>query len=215
MTPVAADRYVCLVNGSLRGDESSSCHFLNSVEQRLRANGHAVRRIAAEPGSGFQYAAETLRILNEAAAVVLACPLYGYCLPGGLMRLLEAWAEHAGQNRPRTGLRFYGIVNCGFPVPETMEEALRVIKHFCARLGFAYRFSVAVASGPVAVMTERVDLRLKRAYRAIAEDVGLDSRGPMRDVYLKPLVPRFFMDRIREYLDARVQRNIERAARRG
>ncbi len=88
MTTVTTKRYVCLVNGSLRGEKASSHHFLSRVAKHLVANGHVVTRIAVQPGAGVHYAAETLKVLNEAAAVVLAFPLYGYCLPGGLMRLL-------------------------------------------------------------------------------------------------------------------------------
>ncbi len=95
-----------------------------------------------------------------------------------------------------------------------MGEAIRVIKHFCARAGLEHRFSIAVASGFMAVITELVDLRLKRAYRAIAADVDLEGHESMRDLYIKPLVPRIFMDCIREYLDVRVQKDIERTARR-
>lgn len=213
MSPEEAGRHVCLINGSQRGDKASSNHFLSSVEKHLVAKGHVVIRVAVEPGSGYRYPAETLRVLNDAAAVVLAFPLYGYCLPGGLMRLLEAWAAYAGPHPPRAGLRFYAIVNCGFVVPQTMGEAIRVIKHFCARAGLEHRFSLAVACGPVAVMTEFLDRRLHRAYGAIAADVDLQGHEPLRDVYVRPLVPRVFMDSIREFLDARVQRNIERTAR--
>lgn len=213
MSPAISNGYACLLNGSLH-EKASSQHFLKRAEKLFASAGVAVTPVAVQPGAAQIYSEATLQLLNEASLVVLASPVYSYSLPGSLMRLLEAWARYAGEHSRRAPSKFYGIVNCGFVVPETMAEAVRVLEHFCARSGLDYRFTVAIACGVVAVVTEPVDLRLRRAYRAIVEDALLDRHEKKPTIYIKPLVPRIVMDTIREHFDRRVLRDVRRAAAR-
>ena len=206
-------RYVCLLNGSLRGERASSQHFLQRVDAGLARRGWCVTSLGVEPGAAHVYPSHVLSVLHGADAVVLASPLYGYCLPGGLMRLLEAWAEFARAHPRQRPARLYAIINCGFVVPATIAEAIAVVRHFCARAGLEYRFALAIACGPVAVVTEPIDPRLRRAYRQLVEDIHAGPHAPASDIYLEPLVPRLLLDLVRETLDARVRRDIARRAR--
>lgn len=202
---------VCLLNGSLRGDNASSHRFLSHLEARLAARHMSVVRFAVRSGAAATYPDELFATLDEASAVVVACPLYVYCLPGGVMRFLEGWARYAETHPARRRPRLYPIVNCAFVVPETITEALRVWRHCATRLGLEYRFGLAIAAGPIAVMTSAVHPRLRRALDAIAGDIQSGSHAPERDVFIKPIVPRMFMDAVREFLDWRVQRDIRKS----
>lgn len=212
MTTRDDSRYVCLLQGSLH-EHAASQRFLKGIEQQLVRHGLQVRHVAVQPGAAHVYPAEALATLQGARAVVLASPLYAYCLPGALMRLLEAWAAHPRERPAPSKQKLYAVINCGYPVPETMQEALRVVRHFCAQLGIEHRFSLAIGGGLVVALTQPIDLRLRRAYRRIAEDVTAEGTAPAPDMFLKPLVPRIFMDTIREHLDARVQRDVARKQR--
>ena len=97
MRPLPSDRYVCLLNGSLH-EKAASQHFLKRVEKQFTAAGVVVAPVAVQPGAAHVYPEVTLRLLNDASAVVLASPIYSYSLPGGLMRLLEAWAHYAHEH---------------------------------------------------------------------------------------------------------------------
>lgn len=206
-----AVRPVCLINGSLRGKDASSYRFLTKVEASLDALHIAALHVAVRGGPAAPYEDEMLARLEQAPAVVVACPLYGYCLPGGLMRLLESWAQYAERHPSPHRPRLYAIVNCGYVVPETMTEAIQVLRHFSARLGLSYRFAVAIATGPVAVMTSPVDIRLRRALRAIPLDIQAQHSDPKPDLFIKPMVPRLFLDSVREFLDWRVQRGLRKS----
>lgn len=192
---------VCLVNGSLRGRKATSNRLLDGVARRLDAAGVASVRVAVRGRPGDAYPDETLAALAGADAVVLAFPLYAYCLPGGLMRLLEEWARYAERRRADGHTKVYAIVNCGFVLPETNAEAVRVVRNFSARLGLEWRFAVAVGAGPAVVATRAVDLRLRRATRRMVTDIGGEAGGRVGDVYLRPLLPRIIMDLVREHLD--------------
>ena len=192
---------VCLVNGSLRGQKASSFHFLSRLERNLHAAEIVSTQVSVRARPRQGYSEDTLATLDRADVLILAFPLYAYCLPGGFMRLLEEWARHAHDGPARKPQRVYAIVNCGFVSPDTNAEAIRVVKHFCARLGLRWRFALLIACGPAVIATESVDLRLRRAMRRIVADIQSDTCEPADDVPIKPLLPRIIMDTVRERLD--------------
>jgi len=184
MNAPASGGKVCLVNGSLRGQKASSAHFLNRVGKLLAARNIGTAQVSVRPRLPHGYPEEILAALNSADAVILAFPLYCYCLPGGLMRLLEEWARYAMSHPIEKRPRVYGIANCGFVLPETNTEAVGVLKHFCARLGLHWRFAIEIACGPAVVATELIDIKLRRALKSVATDIQSGSTGPKGDVLI-------------------------------
>ena len=68
--------------------------------------------------------------------------------------------------------------------------------------GAAHRFSVAISSGPVTAMTMKAPLlnpRLKRAFAGIVADILHDGAGPREDVFIKPLIPKPIILKIKEH----------------
>lgn len=213
MTLPVPHKTVCLVNGSLRGRKASSYELLEGVRVLLHAAGHESVRVAvrARPSPGYPYS--TLEALDAADALVLAFPLYAYCLPAGFMGLLEEYARHAKARPGARAARAYVIVNCGFVEPEINQEAIRVVQNFCARVGLEWRFAVAIGCGPVTLWTKSLDRKLKTALHNIVTDLAGDHCEPKGDVYIRPLIPRVIPDAIRTYLDWRtLKRNQRRHA---
>lgn len=203
---------VCLVNGSLRGRKASSLRFLSMVDKRLSRRGIVAERVAVRARVPHGYLADLLGTLDQAGAVVLAFPLFNYCLPSGLMRLLEAWAGWEGRRPGPRPTRVYAIVNCAYPVPETNLEAMSVMRHFCDRLGLQWRGAIAIGGGPVAALTASVDVRLHRAIGRIVADIESEEGGPMEDAFLRPLLPRAIMDGFREHYDRIAERQLKQHA---
>ncbi|HET6487950.1 MAG TPA: NAD(P)H-dependent oxidoreductase [Spirochaetia bacterium] len=182
----------CLISGSLRGAQSSSHQFLQDLSARLTAAGIDLERgtVRADPRSpyleGFPGA------MHEADAIVFAFPLFTYSLPGALTRLLEDLSARAGRKARTVPIKVFAIINCGFPRPRICADAIRVIRNFCQRLGYDYRFSVAIGGGPVTVLTRKVPVLnrdLKRAYDRIVDEIRGVDPGGTGDVYVKPVVP--------------------------
>ncbi|MGA2478115.1 MAG: hypothetical protein ABSG63_05125 [Spirochaetia bacterium] len=192
---------VCLVNGSLRGLKASSFRFLSRVGKLLGDGNVDITRISVRAHLPNGYPEDTLAAVNSAETVVLAFPLFVYCLPGGFMRFLEEWARHASIHPAPRRTRVYAIVNSGSALPETNEEAIRVIKHFCSRLGLQWRFAIAIGGGMAVQAMAFMDLRLRKAMMSIAADIRAGSCEPVDNIPLKPLLPRILMDTVREYLD--------------
>jgi len=194
---------VCLVNGSLSGAKASSLRFLKRLSAEMTPALFHVDWVGVRPGAGGSR--ETLGAMSAADAIVLAFPLFSYSLSGAVTALLEdfhAFAAKGGRYNPEA--RVFAIINCGFPEPWTMRESIRVVKNFCARMGLRYRFSVAVSSGPVTAMTMKVPLlnpRLKRAFARIARDILQEGAGWQDDVYVKPIIPKPIILKIKEHYE--------------
>ncbi len=201
-------QHVCLINGSLRGRKASSLQFLLDVSRRLPDDRYRKTVITVRAGAAHDYPAETFACMADADALVFVFPLYGYGLPGALMRLLEEFDAyvHTGDG-PHPAARVYVVVNCAYPRPElTTGEAVRVMRNFCRRFSLRWRFAVCIGTGPVVAMTKRVpllDRTLKKAFTAIASDVSADGEDPVPDFFIHPVIPESIIRRIREHYEKR------------
>ncbi|MEN6368409.1 MAG: hypothetical protein ABFD77_01765 [Thermotogota bacterium] len=197
---------VCLVNGSLRGPKASSNHFLACLERFLDPAKIEVAHLAVRAKLPNGYPEETLARLSAADAVVLAFPLFSYCLPGATIRLLEEWAHYADAHPAAKHTRVYVLVNCGYADPKVNDEAIHVVRNFCARLGLEWRFAIEIGCGPAVLMLAPIDLRLRRALQSMAADLQTTAPEAKDNVYLWPLLPRILMDTIRQSLDRKALR---------
>jgi hypothetical protein len=201
---------VCLVNGSLRGNKASSLAFLMDVANRLPESEFNKTFITVSATFKQNYPEDMLKRLASVDEIVLVFPLHDYGLPGALMRLLEDYYRYitSGHEYNKKS-RVYTIVNCGFARPgETTGEAIRVIKNFCRRLAYQWRFAIRIGTGPVVVMTRKVpffDLKLKRAYAEMVSDIRSDSNKTRDDYLIKPLIPEPILIRIKNYYERKGQ----------
>ena len=184
---------VCLINGSLRGNNASSREFLNDIESQLPDAAYVKKTVTVKARPVGGYGPAVLEQLAAADALILVFPLYAYALPGALMRLLEDYYEYvrSGKEYNRRAT-VYAIVNCGFPRPVVFDECLRVLRNFCRRLSLTWRFAVCISSGPVVAATKRVpflDLKLKKAIAAIASDLKNSDSAPGEDYFIRPVIP--------------------------
>lgn len=200
--------HVCLINGSLRGRKASSLRFLLDVSRRLADDLYYKTAITVRGGARDHYPSETLACMADADALVFVFPLYGYGLPGALMRLLEefhAYVQAGHGHKPSA--KVYVVVNCAYPRPElTTGEAVRVMRNFCRRFSLRWRFAVCIGTGPIVAMTKRVpllDRSLKRAFAVIAADISADGEDPVPDFFIHPVIPESIIRRIREHYEKR------------
>ena len=203
----------CLVNGSLRGPKATSRRLLGRLERFLDPAQVDVAHISVRAKLPNGYPEETLAALSAADAVILAFPLFSYCLPGATIRILEEWKRYADAHAATRRTRVYVLVNCGYPDPRVNAEAVRVVRNFCARLGLDWRFAIEIGCGPVVVMTSPIDLRLRRALKNMATDLEAPAPAARGDILLWPLLPRILMDTIRQSLDRKALREVIRQQR--
>ena len=168
---------VCLINESLRGKHSSSLRILTNVECLLPRDEVEKSFINVRAGAHANYPKAIMESMATADALVIAFPLFVYTLSGALTRLLENFAAYVGcirttHNHPKV----YAIVNCGFVMPQTNEETLSVLKNYCYRLGFVWRFAVSIGRGPLSVIMKEIPL-LNRGMRKGFAEMAAASEG--------------------------------------
>ena len=131
--------------------------------------------------------------IRNADAVVLAFPLYIYCLPGLLIRFLQEYETFLKtSNRKQNAANVYAVVNCGFPEPYINEEAVGVIKSFCRQTGMNFRSSVLIGGGVMitkatkAPPVKKVLKEIDAAFSAAAKDMQESPlRQPPEDTQIK------------------------------
>jgi hypothetical protein len=203
-------RKICFINGSLRGKKSSSGKFLNEILRRLNDKDYemAFTQVKARVGKG--YPETTLNKISGSAILVFAFPLYNYCLPGALTRLLEEYYEYRKKHNISRVQKVYAMINCGYFEPGINDEAIRVMKNFCARLNLHWRLAISIGCGPVVALMKPVDFKLRRAFNKMAEDIIRASDDEIETLYIKPILPRIIMDSIRMQIDRNALKRSDR-----
>jgi hypothetical protein len=195
-------KYVVLVNGSLRSGKSSSLAFLKAFGRKLESGGLEIRVETIQTRRDGGLPDKTFIALGRGDAIVLAFPLFSYCLSGSFIAFLENWYGRAKrEGRINAGTRVYAIVNCGHAEPEINAEAIRVIANFCRRMGISWRFAVSIGGGAVVAACKSVplmNLNLRKALSAIAADIALEGCDEKETILLRPPMPKALMFWIRD-----------------
>lgn len=142
---------------------------------------------------------ENFAAILKADAIVIAFPLYIFCLPGMLMRFLEDYYQFYVDNGRIAGkAKVYAIVNCGFPEPGINLEAVRVIKSFCSHINADFRFGVLIGGGGMllgakdAPFMKKTMRHLNEAFLAIARDIDGNDLKNMDNISIPVNIPRRF-----------------------
>jgi len=180
---------ICLLNGSPKGKNGVSLHFLEKLNQSIDSKKYTTTFINAK-GSRLE---ADFKIIENADVLVISFPLYIYCLPGMLMRYLEDYSQYVNsKEKSEKTTEVYAIVNCGFPNPEICNNALRVIKNFCQRTNLHWRFGIAVgmggilAAGKNSFLINKLSSTVYRSIGKIKKDIEKPDEGRKEDYYVSP-----------------------------
>jgi hypothetical protein len=127
----AVSKYIVQAMGNLFDSDTANKTFINVRESIMNHKTH-----------------EDFETLSHADAIIIAFPLYIFCLPGVLMRFLEDYDHFFIENKIGSrNAKVYCIVNCGFPEPDINLEAVRVIRSFSGHIHAKFRFGVLIGGG--------------------------------------------------------------------
>lgn len=147
---------------------------------------------------------EDFKKISQADALIIAFPLYVFCLPGILMRYLEDYHKFLNETGKTSNskTKVYAIVNCGFPEPDINQEAMDVIRSFCRHIGADFRFGLLIGGGGMllqakdAPFMKKTMRNLENAFQTIALDLENDQNEEKDDIRISMNFPRrlyFFM----------------------
>lgn len=195
---------IVLIDGSPKINEASTSQYLiEALSNHIKETTSNKYFINARRSLTRHTTAEDFTVMANADAVIIAFPLYIFCLPGMLMRFLEDYYQfYLESGRVRRSTRVYAIVNCGFPEPEINLEAVRVIKSFSRHINADFRFGLLIGSGGMlreakdAPFMKKTLKKLDEALATITSDIESNDVKEMDNINITVNFPRrlyFFM----------------------
>jgi hypothetical protein len=189
---------IVLINASPKINEPSvSKYLVNTVGSHIDESTYSKYVISVRQSITKHKTQEDFAVISKADAIIIAFPLYVFCLPGMLMRFLEDYRQYymeTGQNASHA--KVYAIVNCGFPEPGINLEAVRVIRSFCQHVNINFRFGIMIGGGGMllgakdAPIMKKTLKRLHDAYATIIQDIENDDLKEMDNISISMNFPR-------------------------
>ncbi|HBF39521.1 MAG TPA: flavodoxin [Firmicutes bacterium] len=194
---------VVLISASPKmAEQSLSKYLLEILEGMVNSPSLKKNTIDVRKSISHHTTDEDFTILSQADALVIAFPLYFFCLPGILTRFLEDYLnfmkKHEIQSKP---MKVYTIVNCGFPEPGINLEAARVIQSFSHHIHAYFRFAIMIGGGGMlleakdAPFLKKTWRNLNDAFAKILQDIQSDTFDDIENICISVKFPRrlYFM----------------------
>ena len=186
-----------IISASPKAQEESTSSFLADLCAKVfRAAGFSAFRVDVRKAMLRGSTETDYRAMLEADALILAFPLYIFCLPGILMRFLQDYLDFCrAAGRYHSATSVYCVVNCGFPEAAVCREALQVVNSFCRTVGAKYRFGLAVGAGGMIISTwdapfmKKATRRINAAFKSMAADINCNSAEVVSDIYVEGGIP--------------------------
>lgn len=193
------DKRIVLISGSPKADQklSSSDVLINMQEEVLKASGFSIYKANIRQSLSRNRQIEDFKMISQADAMIVAFPLYIFCVPGMVMRYLQDYDQYVREQGKNTkSLRIYAFVNCGFTEIDINEEALRVIRSFSRQIGAKFRFGVSIGGGEMIHASidepfmKNTLSELNQAFQRIKQDITEEEPGAVADIMVPVTIPR-------------------------
>lgn len=186
-------KIITLVNGSPRGNKSSSFIFLKYIERFLDIKDQKIY-INVKLKKGADNPKESIETLANSDIIIFSFPLYSYTLPAPFTKLIEELYYYKKNNigNVNSKTKVYTIVNCGYAKAEINIESLRVMKLFCNRMNYDWRFGIGIGSGMLVAMMKNIPIvnyKFRKACKTIAKDISTNTYKEYNDIFFKSIIP--------------------------
>lgn len=188
---------IVLINGSPKvNEESVSKYLAQTAMSHMDDSCCSKTLINVRQSITSHKTREDFETMANADAIVIAFPLYIFCMPGILTRFLEDYYKYYIENRSSCkSPRVYAIVNCGFPESDINLEAVRVIKSFCRHINANFRFGIMLGGGPMflgakdASFMKKAMGSLNNGFLSIANDIMSEGTEDMDNAVISSGTP--------------------------
>ncbi|MVX63815.1 flavodoxin [Clostridium chromiireducens] len=184
---------LCIINGSPRKGQGTSSHLINELmkllDKNITENEYYI--------STFMKDKSVFEEITSYNKIIFVSPLYADCFPSTMLEFMAAFEDFI-KEKGTTKLDMYCIVNCGFIEGTQNKTAINIMKHFCDRLNFNWRFGVGIGGGEFMKGSKGMPLnsRMKKpvynAYLALKEDIENSTSAPAKeDILVNAKIPKF------------------------
>jgi len=158
---------IVLLNWSPQMKGSTSLVLLDMLETFFEANDKIIH-IDAGKSILTKNQKNDYASIKNADILVIAFPLYIYCLPASLQEFLVEYKDYLQEETSATNQTIYAIINCGFPEASINTDAALVIKNFSEAIHAEYRFSILIGGGGM-LQPMHAFPAVKRSWNSIKE----------------------------------------------
>jgi hypothetical protein len=191
---------VCFINGSPRGKNSASKGLIDKVIEMLdkeKVQGHELSVVEWYRKNRKEEDFEFMRTMN---AIVFVFPLYVDSIPSSLLEYMYAFEEYLikypcpkDMNAPKV----YSIINNGFIEGKQNINALQIMGHYSARIGFNWRFGIGIGAGEfmretmeVIPLKSKLKLGIYKGLTILAADLEGQVDTEQSNIMTNPSMPK-------------------------
>lgn len=187
---------IYIINGSPKATKTSnSQYFIDELTKLLDLNNTEIKQASSINFSKEQVYPELLK----SDIIIFAAPLYIDCLHASLLTFIIDLEKYIKANNiSNINLpKVYVIFNCGFFEGHQNRIALDIIRNFCNKIGFTWRFGVGIGAGEFMGGSKDIPLNSKpkidtyNAFMEIKKDIENNSTESKSNIFTSPKMPRF------------------------
>lgn len=192
---------ICFINGSPRGNNSASKYLIGKVSEMLDKQITEIHEICVVESLRHNTMEKDFALLEKMNSIIFIFPLYIDAIPSNLLEYMYGFDEYI-TNHPHTSdytpPRVYAIINNGFIEGSQNINALQIIAHYTARIGFSWGFGIGIGAGEFVRETMEViplKSRLKRniydALVKLATKLESQETTQCNNIMTNPSMPKF------------------------
>lgn len=183
---------LCFINGSPRKEKSGSSYLIGELIKLLDKN----VTIKEYYISNLMKDKSLLEEVISYDKILFASPLYADCFPSTMLDFMAEFEDFIKEKNTKK-IDMYCIVNCGFLEGTQNKTAIKIMKNYCNRLNFNWRFGIGVGGGEFIAGSKDMPLnsRMKKpvynAFLILKEDIENNSNISVDDILVNPRIPKF------------------------
>lgn len=183
---------LCFINGSPRKGGSGSSYLISELTKLLDNNIKTKEYYI----SNLMKDKTLLEEIISYDKIIFVSPLYADCFPSTMLEFMSTFEDFI-KGKDNIKIDMYCLVNCGFLEGTQNKIALNIMKNYCKRLNFNWRFGVGIGGGEFMTGSKDMPLnsRMKKpiynAFLALKEDIENNSTNEINNMLVNAKMPKF------------------------
>lgn len=188
---------IYMINGSPKvKKDNNSQYFIDELSNLLNSDTTKIQQASVNNCCKEEIYPKLL----ESKIIIFAAPLYVDCLPASFLSFLIGLDKYIKQAKISSSSfpRVYSIFNCGFYEGHQNRIALDIMKNFCKKVGFTWRFGIGIGAGEFIGDSKSnipINSKMKKdtfnALMEIKNDIESNNNSLKNNIFSSPKMPRF------------------------
>lgn len=183
---------LCFINGSPRKERSGSSYLISELVKLLDNNVKTNEYFISDLMNNKSLLEEVISYDK----ILFASPLYADCFPSTMLEFMAEFEIFIKEKNIKK-IDIYCIVNCGFLEGTQNRIAINIVKNYCIKLNFNWRFGIGIGGGEFMAGSKNMPLnsRMKKtvynAFLALKEDIENTSNTQIDNILVNASMPKF------------------------